>query len=187
MSASGTDAATTATTNPPQRLAWRRRNVGALLAAGACVAAFPAAPQAASVSPAAAYCSHLPASKIGPIVGGKAVFRGATSVKTALDCEYTAGTAVIVLLKETGIPASGLATLAKAEATALKGFPPGTKVKFSPLPALGKTSFSWTATIEGEQFGGVGENKGTTGYGAELSGKADIPKLERLIALAIAG
>jgi hypothetical protein len=59
-------------------------------------------------------------------------------------------------------------------------------VKFAALPALGKTSFSWTATIEGEPFAGVGENKGNTGYGAEMSGKANVPKLERLIALAIA-
>lgn len=96
------------------------------------------------------------------------------------------GAAIVALLKEPGLSASSLATLAKAEATALSGFPPGTKVKFSALPALGKTSFSWTATIDGEPFSGVGKNKGTTGYGAERTGKADIPELERLIALAIA-
>ena len=186
MSASRTDAATTGRASSDRQVAWRRRNVAALIATGACVAAFPAAPQAASVSPAAAYCSHLPASKVAAIVGGNAVFRSAVAVKTALECEYLAGTAIVVLLKEPGIPASGLATLSKAEATAREGFPPGTKVQFSALPALGKTSFSWSATIEGAQFGGVGENKGTTGYGAELSGKPNIPKLERLIALAIA-
>jgi hypothetical protein len=59
-------------------------------------------------------------------------------------------------------------------------------VSFAALPALGKTSFSWNATIDGEPFSGVGEDKGTTGYGAEMSGKANIPTLERLIALAIA-
>jgi hypothetical protein len=128
----------------------------------------------------------VPASAIASIVGGKAALRIAVAVKTVLECEYTAGTAFVDLMKEPGIPASGLATLAKAEATALKGFPPGTKVKFSALPALSKTSFSWTATIVGVQFAGVGENKGTTGYGSEMSGKPDIPKLERLIALAIA-
>jgi hypothetical protein len=186
MSTSRADASTTAAANSSRQIAWSRRTVCALLATGACVAAYPAATQASSGSPAAAYCSHLPASKVASIVGGKAAFKSAVVVKTTLECDYTAGAAIVALLKEPGLPASSLATLSKAEATALSGFPKGTKVKFSALPALGKTSFSWTATIEGEQFGGVGENKGTTGYGAELSGKPNIPKLERLIALAIA-
>ena len=112
-------------------------------------------------------------------------FRGAQVVSGTLECDYS-GAAIVGLLKEPGIPAASLATLAKAEATALRGFPKGTHVKFAALPALGKTSFSWTATIDGQAFGGVGENKGTTGYGAEMSGNANIPKLERLIALAIA-
>ena len=149
MSTSRTDAATTVAANSPRQIAWRRRSVCALLATGACVAAYPAATQAASGSPAAAYCSHLPASKIASIVGGKTAFISAVVVKTTLECGYTAGTAIVALLKEPGLPASSLATRSKAEATALSGFPKGTKVKFSALPALGKTSFSWTATIAG--------------------------------------
>jgi hypothetical protein len=186
MSTSRADTSTTVVANSPRQIAWPRRSVCALLATGACVAVFPAATQASSGSSAAAYCSHLPASKIASIVGGKVVFNRAAVVKTTLECDYTAGADIVALLKEPGLPASSFATLAKAEATALSGFPPGTKVKFSALPARGKTSFSWTVTIDGEPLSGVGENKGTTGYGAERSGKPDIPQLERLIALAIA-
>ena len=149
MSTSRADASTTAAANSSRQIAWSRRTVCALLATGACVAAFPAATQASSGSPAAAYCSHLPASKVASIVGGQAIFKSAVVVKTTLECEYAAGVAIVALLKEPGLPASSLATLSKAEATALSGFPKGTKVKFSALPALGKTSFGWTATIAG--------------------------------------
>jgi hypothetical protein len=161
------------------------REVAVLLAAGAGLVAVAPALEASAATPAAAYCSPLSASKVSAIVGGAVKFVAAAAVKTSLECEYT-GTSIVTLLKETGIPKSALATRSKAEATALTGFPAGTKVVFSALSALGATGFSWTATIEGHQFAGVGENKGTTGYGAEMLGKPDISKLERLIALAIA-
>jgi hypothetical protein len=184
MTAARTDETNLAVVGSPWHGRRRRRLAGVLLAAGACLVSFPVATLAASSSSAAAYCSHLPAAKVTSILGSKVSFKAAVLVKTTLECEY-AGAAFVTLLKEPGIPAANLATLSKAEATALSGFPKGTKVNFAALPALGKTSFSWTATIEGLQFSGVGENKGTTGYGAEMSGKPDIPKLKRLIALAI--
>lgn len=169
--------------------AMRRRSrdaLGALAVAGACAVALPAATQASSSSAAASYCAKLPASKVSSIVGSKASFKSPVIVKTTLECEYTAGASFVLLLKEPGIPASGLATRAKAEATAQHGFPAGTKVHFSPAPTLGATAFSWSATINGLAFAGVGENKGTTGYGVEVSGKSSVSELEKLIALAIA-
>jgi hypothetical protein len=169
----------------PRHARRRLRLAVVLVATGACVGVAPVAALAASSSAAAAYCAKLPATKVTSIVGGKVSFKGAEVVSTTLECQY-AGAAFVTLLKEPGIPAANLATLSKAEATALRGFPKGTHVKFAALPALGKTSFSWTATIDGQPFAGVGEDQGTTGYGAEMSGNANIPKLERLIALAIA-
>lgn len=175
-----------------------RRGAGLLLAAGACltpVAAIFVPVQAATAtqnralltphSAVSTYCAHLPASKVSSTVGATVSLREAIVVKTALECVY-GGTVTVLISKESSMPASELATLAKAEATAAAGFPKGTKLRFSPLPSLSPTAFSWTTTINGGPFGGVANNKGTTGYGIELSGKLQLSKLERLLALGIA-
>ena len=124
---------------------------------------------AAAASPVSTFCAHLPAAKVSSIVGASVAFRSATVVKGTLECEY-AGPVVVVILKEPGLPAAKLATRASAEATAKSGFPAGTRIAFSALPALGASAFSWTATIAGTAFNRIGANKGTTGYGVEVSG-----------------
>jgi hypothetical protein len=141
-----------------------------------------AGPSAAAASPVSTFCAHLPAAKVSSIVGTGVAFRSATVVKGTLECEY-AGPVVVVILKEPGLPAAKLATRASAEATAKSGFPAGTRIAFSALPALGASAFSWTATIAGTAFNGIGANKGTTGYGVEVSGSPRIATDERLIKL----
>jgi hypothetical protein len=168
------------------------RFVRALLGAGFCFAcALPTVAEAsrtsavASASPVSVFCSHIPASKVSAIVGTAVVLKEAEVVKSTLECIYE-GAAIVSIDKEPGIPASKLASLSAAEATAQSGFPAGTKVNFSPLPARGATAFSWTATIDGAPFGGIGVNKGTTGYGIELSGKPRISTDEQLLQLGMA-
>ena len=140
---------------------------------------------AADATPVASYCARIPVSKVSSDVGTAVVFRSATVIQGTFECEYT-GPVIVVILKEPGIPAAKLATRASAEATARSGFPAGTKIVFSALPALGSSAFSWTATIAGAPFGGIGANKGTTGYGVELSGKPRISTDEQLIKLGMA-
>ena len=141
-----------------------------------------AGPAAAGASPVSTFCAHVPASKVSSAVGTSVVLRSATVVKGTLECEY-AGSVVVVILKEPSIPAAKLATRASAEATARSGFPAGTKIAFSALPALGASAFSWTATIAGTAFAGIGANKGSTGYGVEVSGKPRIATDKQLIEL----
>ncbi|HEX4519306.1 MAG TPA: hypothetical protein VH063_06960 [Gaiellaceae bacterium] len=157
-----------------------------ILAAVACFASsLPSFAGAARASAVSAYCAHIPASKVSAVVGGGVTLRSAVVIKGTLECQY-GGATVVVILKEPGIPAADLATPARAEAKARLGFPAGTRIAFASLPALGASAFSWTATIDGMPFAGVGANRGTTGYGSELSGKASIAKEKALIALGMA-
>ena len=171
---------------------WRLRSGVALLAIGFCVVCvLPSGVWASgtsasvSASPVSVFCSHIPASNVSSIVGAPVVLKEAEVVKSTLECIYE-GAEIVSIDKEPGIAASKLASLSAAEATARSGFPAGTKVVFSPLPARGSTAFSWTATIDGAPFGGIGVNKGTTGYGIELSGKPRISTDEQLLQLGMA-
>jgi hypothetical protein len=114
------------------------------------------------------------------------VLKEALVVKSVLECIYE-GTATVSIDKQPRIPASRLASLVAAEATATSGF---SGIHEDWLRSAAGSRFdgvSWTATIEGTPFGGIGANKGTTGYGVGLSGKPGISVDERLIRLGMAG
>ena len=150
------------------------------------------------------FCSHLPASKVSSVVGTKVSLFEAVLEKTTLECIYFGKVAAsaahpideVVISKEPGIPASQLATRAKAEARVAAESPKGVKLIFTSLPSVGPTAFSWTYTkaLNGGQLVGVADNKGTTGYGVALGGAAKtfgtaaghVPVGERLLALDLA-
>jgi hypothetical protein len=135
---------------------------------------------------AAQWCSHLPASTISSIVGDPVRLAEAYEEKhTTVECIYD-GAVEVLVTKETGIPKADLATRAAAEKSIASGFPKGTKIKFSPLPELGSTAFTFSVTENGGKFIGAGDNKGTTGYGALISGSPAVSKLVRLLELGFA-
>jgi hypothetical protein len=191
MNASHTEVSKDLSASSPWRCTWGLRAVCGLLGAGfGLMGVLPAAEATSTraamrASPVSAFCSRIPASKVSSIVGAAVVLKEAVVVKSVLECIYE-GAVIVAVDKQPGIPAAKLASLAQAEATARTGFPAGTKVTFAALRSLGSTAFSWTATIDGAPFGGIGVNKGTTGYGVELSGKPRISTDERLMQLGMA-
>lgn len=213
MSTSGSALSHTARAPSIRRRAWARRIVGTLIVSGSCsasLAVFPATAKALQLSatgPRSAvstFCAHLPASKISSIVGATASLFEAVVRNNTLECIYFGKAAAsvtrpiteIVISKEPGIPASQLATRAKAEARVVAESPKGVKLIFTPLPSVGSTAFSWTyaSSLNGGQLVGIADNKGTTGYGVALGGAAKtfgsaanhVPAGERLLALDIA-
>lgn len=141
-----------------------------------------------SNSSASAFCAKMPASKVSSIVGstvtlGEAVVQGAILV-----CLYDGSSTTVTLEKETGMAASGLSSLQKAEAGHKKLFyasqpnplPKGTTISFSPLAALGSNAFYWTGVIEGTRYSGADAFKGTTGYFTEMRGPLEQSKVKQL-------
>jgi hypothetical protein len=142
-------------------------------------------------SSVAAFCAQLPAPRVNAILGTKdSLYEAVIVEKTAFECIYM-GTEEVVISRHPGMPSSELATRAKAEATIAAASPKG--VKFTSLPSLGPTAFSWTYDIHGAQLTGVGDNKVTTGYGVLLGGEPQfvgapgrLSALERLLGLDMA-
>jgi hypothetical protein len=150
------------------------------------------------------FCAHIPATTVSSIIGATVSLFEAVVKNNSLECIYfgkTAATAAhpideVVFSKQSSIPASQLATRAKAEARIAAESPKGVKLIFTSLPSIGPTAFSWTyaQSLNGGQLVGVANNKGTTGYGVALGGAAKtfgtaakhVPAGERLLALEIA-
>jgi hypothetical protein len=140
-------------------------------------------------SAASSFCAHFTASKVSSVVGLKVTLLEAIPEKKTLECIYLSTSAVqVIISREPGIPASELATRAKAEARVKAESPKGVKFTFSSLPSLGATAFSWSYKLHGGLLIGVADNKGTTGFGTVLGGKPSIvgapgrvAALERLI------
>jgi hypothetical protein len=216
----------TASRTAIRRRTGARRSVGILFAASSCVAALailPATAQAqqhgtagplraasalaghssAPRSAVSTFCAHLPASTISKTLGATVTLLRAVLEKTTLECIYLGKVASVshpidevVISKQPGIPASQLATRAKAEARLAAMSPKGVKLIFTSLPSVGSTAFSWTyaKALNGGQLVGIADNKGTTGYGVALGGAAKtfgvaakhVPVAERLLALGIA-
>jgi len=169
-----------------------RRSAGMLLAAGSCAASLlilPATAQsqqsgrtATPGSAASNFCAKIPASKVSSTVGTTVSLLRAVLEQTTLECIYFGKTAAsaahpideVVISMQPGIPASELATRAKAEARIAAESPKGVKLIFTSLPSVGPTAFSWTyaQSLNGGQLVGVADNKGTTGYGVALGGAA---------------
>ena len=193
--------------------AWAWRSAGMLLAAGSCavsLAIFPATAEALQPSATgprstvSTFCAHIPATKVSSIVGTTVSLFEAVVKSNALECIYFGKVAAsvahpideVVITKQPGIPASQLATRAKAEARIAAESPKGVKLIFTSLPSVGSTAFSWTygEALNGGQLVGVADNKGTTGYGVALGGAAKtfgaaaghVPVGERLLTLDIA-
>lgn len=186
-----------------QRCRLARRGAVLALAAGAALASSAVVPAAAQgarhVAPGAArtvparavapnisaaqYCAHLPSSAISAVVGSTVKLEEADGQKSnTIECIYF-GTVEVLVTRETNIPAADVASRAAAEKTIATGLPKGTKVTFAPLPTLGPNAFTFTAKENGGTFTGAGDNKGTTGYGALISGKPAISKLVSLLKL----
>jgi hypothetical protein len=168
---------------------------GALLAASSCAACLvlpataqaqqhgPATLGAASALPArsslpgtvlSAYCAHFTAAKISSAVGSTVVVLETKVEKTAFgttyECIFMGSVGEINISREPGIPASQLATRAKAEARVVAEAPKGVKFTFAPLASFGPTAFSWSYEMNGGKAVGAADNKGTTGFGALLGG-----------------
>jgi hypothetical protein len=138
-------------------------------------------------SVASSFCAHFTASKVSSVVGLKVKLLEAIAEKKTLECIYLS-TVQVIISREPGIPASELATRAKAEARVKAESPKGVKFTFSSLPSLGATAFTWSYELNGGLLIGVADNKGTTGFGTVLGGKPSIvgapgrvAALERLI------
>jgi hypothetical protein len=123
---------------------------------------------------------------VSSVARARVKFLEAVVVGPSLDCVYEGPGGIVAIDEAPGVPAVDRATLARAEALTAKSLPKGTKIRFSALPSLGPTAFSWTAAIEGLQFTGIANDKGTTGYGAEMTGTPALFKLKGLLQLAIA-
>ncbi len=192
---------------------WAWRSAGILLAAGSCalsLAIFPSTAEALQPSATgprstvSTFCAHIPATMVSSIIGATVSLFEAVVKSNTLECIYfgkapasvTHPIDEVVISKQPGIPASQLATRAKAEARVAAESPKGVKLIFTSLPSVGSTAFSWTYTksLNGGQLVGVADNKGTTGYGVALGGAAKtfgaaakhVPAAERLLALDIA-
>jgi len=195
-----------------------RRYAGLLLATGICVASLailPATAQAAKPvtarslaqqrstahSAASTYCSKLPASTVSHIVGTTVSLFEAIAKGSTLECiHFGTGASVsrpeVVISMQSRIPASQLATRAKAEAKVAGESPKTVKLIFTSLPSVGPPAFAWTyqKSLNGGQIVGVANNKGTTGYGALVGGAAKnfgaaaghVPAVEKLLALGMA-
>src|SRR5579862_2883022 len=182
----------TATTITIGRRTRARRSAGVLLAAASCAASLvilaapaqaqPSGRTATPSSAAAAFCAKIPAAKVSSTVGTTVSLMQAVLEKTTLECIYFGKTAAsaahpideVVISMQPGVPASALATRAKAEARIAAESPKGVKVIFTSLPSVGSTAFSWTyaQALNGGQLVGVADNKGTTAYGVALGGAA---------------
>jgi len=169
-----------------------RRSAGMLLAAGSCAASLVILPATAQGQPsgrtatpssaASTFCAKIPAAKVSSTIGTTVSLEQAVLEKTTLECIYFGKTPAsaahpideVVISMEPGIPASELATRAKAEARIAAESPKGVKLIFTSLPSVGSTAFSWTygQALNGGQLVGVADNKGTTGYGVALGGAA---------------
>ena len=169
-----------------------RRFAGMLFAAGSATASLlilaavaqaePSGRTATPGSSVASFCAKIPAAEVSSIIGTTVSLTQAVLEKTTLECIYfgkTVATAAhpideVVISMQPGIPASELATRAKAEARLTAMAPKGVKLIFTPLPSVGSTAFSWTyaQSLNGGQLVGVADNKGTTGYGVALGGAA---------------
>jgi hypothetical protein len=174
------------------KLRGRRGAVAFVVASSCAVLAFEFAPSAAEAvvsvphsSAASAYCARLPATKVSSVVGWTVTFTDADVKGSIFACLYQGSTGNVTIEKETGLPASDLATRGDAEAMTQAMFPKGTKITFTPLSALGPAAFYWTAVIGGHPFSGANTNKGTTGYDSEMSGTLQQSKLEQLEELGI--
>ncbi|MGA3216749.1 MAG: hypothetical protein ABSD97_13810 [Acidimicrobiales bacterium] len=198
----------TTTPDPRRSGAWTRRLAGALLAAGCCagsLAVLPAAAharQGATLRPAvasapsmsvAAFCAHFPATKISSIIGAKVALFEAVIEKGSWEC-ILEGTREVVISRDPDIPPSELSTLKKAEARFKAESPKGVDISFTALPSLGPTAFSWSYTDNGGLLVGVGNNKGSTAWGAVLGANVKImgaaaphvPVVEHLVELDMA-
>jgi hypothetical protein len=152
-------------------------------------------PVAHPSSAVSTFCSHLPASTVSATMGLKVSLLRAVVEGSALECLYFgsgAGAGEVVVSKRPGMPASEVATRAKAEATLAAESPKGVKITFASLPSVGPTAFSWAYQLNGGQLYGVSTSKGTTGYGVVLGGspktvvsRAHLSDLEHLVALAM--
>lgn len=127
----------------------------------------------------------MPSSKVSSIVGWTVVSNAPVVKGSILACIYAGSAGNVSIEKETGLLASDLATLSKAEEMAKAIFPKGTRITFTPLTALGYTSYYWTAVLGGSPFSGANTNRGTTGYYAEMSGRLQRTALLKLDQLAI--
>ena len=203
--------------------AWARRLVGALLAASGCAASLallPATSQAQQHSTAgtvraasafagvssvpgsavSAFCAHFSTTKVSSIVGSTVLLGKADALSSnSFECRYfaigakTAGEQVIIS-RDTNVPASELSSRTKAEARLKAESPKGLTITFTSLPSLGPTAFSWTYELNGGRLVGVGNNRGTTAWGALVGGNiklmgaaaAHVPVIEKLIELDMA-
>ena len=79
-------------------------------------------------SAASSFCAHFTASKVSSVVGLKVTLLEAIPEKKTLECIYLSTSAVqVIISREPGIPASELATRAKAEARVKAESPKGTQ------------------------------------------------------------
>ncbi len=212
MSVSDAGSPCTSRLNPLRSRVRARQLASILFAASTCAASLAVLPAAAHAqqrpaaskpaiasarsllsTPIAAFCAHFSASKVSSIVGAKVILVEAVIETGSWECIFE-GAREVVISRNPDIPPSDLSTLKKAEARFKAESPKGVSITFTPLPSLGKTAFSWSYEDNGGLLVGVGNNKGSTAWGAVLGAGVKImgaaaphvPVVEHLVELDMA-